>query len=289
MVQKHIRILREFCKKENVKIKEFRLKNNKNSNKIINFKSIQNKKTLVFIHGFKCDKYFPFVEIFLNLLKEGYSVILFDLPEHGENKNVFSIKESANLLSKVISFSKNKLGVQKKDLILVGQSIGGFLALLESSKNSVAGIITISAPYKINPNFFFFLEPFSLMGPDSLRQLNYYSFKYTFPFRFFRKDIYSILIKSKNRTKEMEKEVISYNLLNRIKKSNTPLLQIHGKLDLFVPFSQAKEINENYGGADKKKCFPFFSNHLNILFKRRNMDKILDWLRERVPECNKIS
>jgi len=289
MVQKHIRILREFCKKENVVIKEFNLKKGKYPTKIIHFKSIQNKRTLVFIHGFKCDKYFPFVELFMNTLKEGYSVILFDLPEHGENKNVFSLKESANLLSKVISFSKRKLGVQKKDLILIGQSIGGFLALLESPRNSVAGIITISAPYKINPNFFFFLEPFSLMGPDSLRQLNYYSFRYTFPFRFFRKNIYSVVANSKKRAKEMEKEAISYNLLNRIKKSRIPLLQIHGKLDLFVPFSQAKEINENYGGKDKKKCFPFFSNHLNILFKRRNMDKILDWLGARVPECNKIS
>ncbi len=271
--QKHWKLIQEFCKSNKIEIKNFSFK----ENKVYYFKTIKNKKTLICIHGFRGDKYFLFVELFLKLLEKGYSIITFDLPGHGENREVFSLEKSVKFVSEVIIFSKEKMNIPKKDLILLGQSMGGFICLLESYKNSVSAIITISALYKITPSPFHFLEWIFLFNKNFLRQFNYYSPNYLFYLRLFKKNNFF------GNKKEMTEEAhqVSKRILEEIKKSKIPLLQIHGRFDLFVPFYQAKEINKNYGFYDKKLVTCFFANHLDTIFKKRTINEILVWLEKR--------
>lgn len=271
-MEKHIKTLRNFCKENGVVAKSFRFDNE--DNQFFYFKTRENKKTIIFVHGLHRDKFFPVIELLIKFLENGYSVVTFDLPGHGENEKLFSLGECAKDFSKIISFLKIRLKIPKEDLILVGQSMGGFLSLLESTNNSVSGVVSISTPYKIDPSSFIFLESFSLMNPIFLRQLKYYSLSQFFSPKIIKRKKYS-----KEKLAEMTKEAeeVSFGILDKIKKSKIPLLQIHGRMDMFVPFSQAKAINKNYGG-EKTTFFPFFSNHFNLIFKKRNIEKILNWI-----------
>lgn len=275
-MNKDIDKILKLCENQKLIIKEFNLLSHKKYNKIIYFKTIQNRKTLVFVHGFNANKYFPFMELFVKLLKEGYSIITFDLPGHGENKNNFSIKKSDEFSSRVISFLKRKININESEIILVGHSMGGFLALLQAFKKSFAGVITISAPHEINPSPLSFLERFSLINLNTLRQLKYYSFKFFLPFK---KRIHSFRNPSKKEVKKFIQEAVSYNFLNKLNQTKIPFLQIHGRLDLIVPFVQAKKIQENYGGSNQTQFFPFTSTHLNIIFQRRTIKEVLKWLK----------
>lgn len=283
-MEKHYKLLKTVCSENGGKIIEFELKKENFPKKIIYLEIPKSKKTIIFVHGFGCDKLYPLIELFLELLKKKYSLILFNLPGHGrKGKETFSVKQSIDYLSNVIKYSKKELKIKKENLILAGYSLGGFLTLLESEKKSVSGIITISALHKIDLSTFVFLELFSIFSRDSLKQMKHYSFKFFFPsFGIFRKKVYPVRSSSKNKIKEIAKEISSYTLLDKIKKSEIPYLQIHGKMDLFVPFSQAKEIKESYGGKNKEQFFPLFQNHLTIGFKKTTRERILNWL-DRLP------
>ena len=46
---------------------------------------------VLFVHGLGHDRYYPFTEIFIDLLENGYSILSLDLNGHGvENKHVFN-------------------------------------------------------------------------------------------------------------------------------------------------------------------------------------------------------
>jgi pimeloyl-ACP methyl ester carboxylesterase len=260
-----------FCKSNNVSLQNILFTKN---DFLTYFKTHENKKTIVLVHGLHSDMFFPFVELIFILLKKGYSVVTFDLPGHGKNKKKFLLNSCVNTLSEVVHFLKTKMKIPKKDLILVGHSMGAFLSLLESTNNSISGVVAISPPYKVRPKSFVFLEFLSILSPNFLRQIKYYSFSTFFSSNFLKKKRYS-KEKLKNMTEEAES--VADGILEKIKHSNVPLLHIHGRLDLFVPFWQARDISSNYGGKITE-YFPFFSNHIIILFKKKTLKKILEMI-----------
>lgn len=276
---KHLRILEDFCKKNKILKKEIRIKLNTGNTRGVYLKSQQNKGTILFLHGFSCDKYFPFIEIFEKLLKEGYSVVSFDLPGHGrENNSLFSFEESLLFFKLVIDYIQKKIKVRSKDLILLGHSFGGYLSLLHSDNNSFKGIITISAPHKIKMRKIPFLESVTLFSPNVLRSLKYYSFSYLIPsFQMINKKKYPVRALDNSSLKQLSKDTKSINLFEKIEKIRMPYLQIHGKYDLFVPFSQALEIKDSYCGK-KIDCFYLRTGHLPIMLSKKTVNKIIEWI-----------
>ena len=78
---------------------------------------------IIFIHGAACDHS---IWCFQNryFFNRGYSVLTLDLPGHGENNSnaCSSIKEMSVLVKALIG------KLNKKEIILVGHSMGGWLA-----------------------------------------------------------------------------------------------------------------------------------------------------------------
>jgi esterase/lipase len=276
---KHLNILEFFCKQNKIEIKEIILKLKTGKTSGIYLKSNQNKKTILFLHGFSCDKYFPFIEIFEELLKKGYSIISFDLPGHGnQNNSLFSFEECLIFFKLTIKYIEKSLKIKSKDLILVGQSLGGYLSIFHSDKNSFKGLVTISAPHKIKVKKLAYLESITFFSKNILRNLKYYSFPYLIPsFQIINKKRYPVRAKNNISLKELTKDTESINLLEKIEKIKIPYLQIHGKYDLFVPFSQAIDIKDKYNG-EKLEYLYLKSGHLGIMFSKKTVSKIVEFI-----------
>jgi len=98
--------------------------------------------TLVFIHGWCCDKSYWKNE--LSLTEKGYRVVILDLAGHGEsgrNRSAYSIKAFGDDVAAVVN------NIKADRVILVGHSIGG-LVMIEAArvlKEKVIGLIAVDS------------------------------------------------------------------------------------------------------------------------------------------------
>lgn len=102
----------------------------------------ENKINLVFIHGSGCNK--DFLHALANQMKE-YDCYLLDLPGHGGSDNTgYNIE---NYVESISNFVKDL-----DNVILIGHSLGGTLALSISSKNipNIEGNVIISSAAKFS-------------------------------------------------------------------------------------------------------------------------------------------
>ncbi|MDP2925057.1 MAG: alpha/beta fold hydrolase [Nanoarchaeota archaeon] len=277
---KQIKFLNNYCKSRNLKINNFFINTKTGKTSLIYINSHENQKTIIFTHGFGNDKYYPFIELFTKFLENGFSIITFDLPGHGkDNSTLFSIKSSINTLEKVILFSKKKLKINEKNIILLGHSLGGSLCLYESSKNSFGGIIIIGSPYKIEFKKTMFLEILSFFYIRILSQLKIYSINGLIPsFGILKRKYYPLRMKSVDKIKTMSEQLEKINILEKIKNTRIPCLQIHGKFDLISPINQALVIKKNYKG--KIKSVYLNHTHLTIIYSKDTINEIIKWLKK---------
>lgn len=276
---KHIIFLDKFCAENKLKKRIAKIETKAGKTSCIYIKSKENKKTVIFVHGFGNDKYYPFIELFIILLKNGFSVISLDLPGHGlGNSSFFTLESSQEALSKTIEHAKNNLKIQKNNLVLLGHSTGGFFCLAESANNSCRGIILISSPYEIRLKPTILLESVSFLSPNIIRQLKYYSLPWLVPsFTFFNHKRYPLNTKTSRKISEFAGKMRKAALIDSLKKSKIPCLQIHSRLDLIIPFSQAEKIKENYRGKIDSLNFGF-SSHFTTIFSKKTASSIISWL-----------
>jgi len=278
-IPKHIAFLDKFFIKNNLKKRIINLETKTGKTSSIYIKSKENKKTIIFVHGFGNDKYYPFIELFTILLKNGFSIISIDLPGHGSgNSSFFTLESSQEALSKTIQYLKNNLKIKKNNIVMLGHSTGGFFCLSESINNSCRAIILISAPYEINLKPKILLEPVSFLSPNIIRQLKYYSLFWLIPsFTFFNHKRYPLNTQTTSKINYFAEKMKKASLLNSLKKSSLPCLQIHSKLDLIIPFSQAEKIKENYNGKIDSLNL-IFSSHFTTIFSKKTANSIISWL-----------
>ena len=88
------------------------------------FKSKKSAETVVFAHATGNDNLFPQMPLFLNILKNGFNVLTFDLDGHGAQST--TILEKTNFwgsIDRAVEFLKREYDI--KSFHLMGQSLGG--------------------------------------------------------------------------------------------------------------------------------------------------------------------
>ena len=168
----------------------------------LHIKNLNNKKTILFFHGnagelsnrnYKLNEFSKFDINFLIVSWRGFSGNQGNPTEEGlydDAKSAFRWLELK--------------GINQKDIILYGESLGTAVAIEIAQNKNLAGIILES--------------PFTSMV--ELAQ-QYYPF---LPVKYLLKD--------------------RYESINKIKNTNSPLLVLHGKLDNIVPFSMGLKLFE---------------------------------------------
>ncbi len=102
------------------------------------------KKTLFFLHGLTANH--TMFEKQVNFFKDTYNVIVWDAPAHGKSRpyNNFSYENAAAVLLQIL----NEL--QIKEIVLIGQSMGGYIAqsFIARYPEKVIGFVSIdSTPF----------------------------------------------------------------------------------------------------------------------------------------------
>jgi pimeloyl-ACP methyl ester carboxylesterase len=105
-----------------------------------------NEATIIFIHGHLCNKKFFEKQMQSKLLTK-YRLICLDLPGYGESsppnnpENVYSFPGFAEVVSEVVSL------LELENIVIVGWSLGGHVALeLTSKLDQLKGILISGAP-----------------------------------------------------------------------------------------------------------------------------------------------
>jgi len=163
----------------------------------------QNKKTVLFFHGnagelharvYKLNKFSNMNLNFLIISWRGFS----------GNDGKPTEKGLYQDARKAVEWLEKK-GINKKDIILYGESLGTGIAVELASKDNFSGII-LESPYTsmvdMGKRFYPFV-PVSLLQRDR------------------------------------------YNSIKKIKKIKSPILVLHGKADTLVPFYMGRKIYEN--------------------------------------------
>ncbi len=163
----------------------------------------ENKKTVLFFHGnagelsarvYKLNKFSEIDVNFLIISWRGFS----------GNNGKPTEKGLYQDAKKAVEWLQNK-GINKKDIILYGESLGTGIAVELASKDNFSGVILES--------------PYTSMVDMGKR---FYPF---IPVSLFQRD--------------------RYNSIKKIKKINSPILVLHGKADTLVPYYMGKKIYDN--------------------------------------------
>lgn len=175
--------------------------------------------TVLLVHGLH-SSLTSMVPMAQDLLQQGYKVVLFDAPAHGEAKGM-----SANLpqIKQMIQEVAKQLGELHA---IVAHSLGSMWALsCWSDEFKAKGLVSVSGPS--NPRFL--VEKFALMNQlsEAVTQGLFQQLE-----RRFGEDFWQ-----------------AYSPMEIVKSMDVPGLVVHYQNDEFVPLSHAHQINDNWSGS----------------------------------------
>ncbi len=199
----------------------------------INYKysNIKKDTTIVLLHGWgqNISLMEPIGKFYYNY----FNVLLIDLPGFGasdEPNTIWSVFDYAKAINTLIKFLKIK------NVILIGHSFGGKIALAYASKYKVQKLICLASPYcsevtklPLKTKVYKQLKKISILKPLSkIMSTKIGSTDYKNASNTMR----GILVKS-----------INIDMINNIKKIICPTLLIWGDKDTAVPLKRAYELN----------------------------------------------
>ena len=110
----------------------------------VNYKFVDNKKktTLVFLHGW--GQNIEMMEPLAKLFYDKYNILIIDLPGFGmssEPPMVWGVEDYTLLVKKLID------ELNMDDIIIIGHSFGGRIALVYAAKYKVKKLVCLASPY----------------------------------------------------------------------------------------------------------------------------------------------
>ena len=244
-----------------------------------------NSYVLLVCHSLGADRYYPFTELFLDLLAQRYAVFTIDLDGHGQGQShLLSYPGATTTLPRAIEYLVKEYGIPEKHILLFGHSLGGAFCLYEAARNVCGGLITVAAPHRIEIGPWAGLELLSFLNSAVLRQFRYYSFRELLPaFSSFKREEFPCRTHSGTASYiETTGEILrQMSIPDNISKAELPFLQIHGRLDCVVPYLQARQIHHSYAGP-KELLSLKYDTHFTSLFSQACRRKILTWLAQNV-------
>jgi pimeloyl-ACP methyl ester carboxylesterase len=232
-------------------------------------------------HSLGADRYYPFTEIFIDMLQDNLGVFSIDLDGHGSgNNHCFSFPEVLSTIPMTIDFLRRRYGAQPSQIVLFGHSLGGTICLRAAASEECRGVIAVSSPWRIELGIRAAGELLAVLNPGVWRQLRYYSLWELVPaFRGFKRNEFPCRTVHGigSYLEDVNAVLEQMSVQHAVSSAHAPLLQIHGKLDQVVPFSQAVEIHQNYRGA-KELVFLAWDTHMSTLFSHTCRLSIRRWL-----------
>ncbi len=139
--------------------------------------------TVLFVHGTGNDAAYPFLYLFLTLLKAGFAVMSFDLDGHGRfSKTVGKSTSFASCLASAMAKCQHEFPDQPH--FLFGHSLGGALALhyMRMHPHKIRGAVILSTPCVSEFSWRMMLpEIFGSLDPAWLRQCYLYGWLHVWP------------------------------------------------------------------------------------------------------------
>lgn len=188
-----------------------------------------NAPLVIGFHGYRSYSYLDMCGASSEMFKMGYNFLLIDERAHGNSQGktiTFGIKEQYDCLS-WIEYCVKRFKENTK-IILCGISMGASIVLYASSLDIPKNVVLICADCP-------FSSPKAIVK-EVIKKLKLPKISYIFAF------LGALIFGHFN----LEK----FNGLEKVKKSHTPLLLIHGTNDNFVPCDMGKDIIKSHGGKN---------------------------------------
>ena len=195
------------------------------------------------------------------LAERGYTVLGVRLAGHGTRPEDMARTRWQDWLGSAEDGWHLLQGTVKR-IFVIGLSMGGVLTLCLAAKYPVAGIVTMSTPFALNPDPLLrfaklisrFL-PFQKKGPRLVREPEVYDWHVNYNVNPVRSgvELYALL---------------DY-MRSRLQRITAPALLIHSHADQAVPFSNMANIFENLGSQEKEMIEIDESQHLITLEPER--------------------
>jgi pimeloyl-ACP methyl ester carboxylesterase len=195
------------------------------------------KKTLLFLHGWGVDS-LSFGKLVDRLTTKKYAVYLLDLPGFGQSQmpeTVYNVDDYSNAVSQFVK----KMGL--KDLILIGHSFGGRIAIKIAAENpgyldkavlvDTAGIATASTMKRILSVLAKIVSP--IFKPDFMQPL--------------RKRFYFLIGSEYLENEKLSmifSKVVSENLTRTVAQIRIPTLIVWGENDSVTPIYFGRLMNK---------------------------------------------
>jgi pimeloyl-ACP methyl ester carboxylesterase len=204
------------------------------------------KPFIVFIHGDGQNNtvWKRFKEYFLKL---GHSVLLYDLPGHGESEPYSDGKYSFSMFTDTLSQLLEKYRVERP--ILIGNSTGGMIALQYASQNpdSVTAVVAISScdesPSRHRAGIPEMIKAFVGKSESLFRKQG--TFDYSKPL-LKEEDILAACLKytSPEVVKGNLRAMMKFSVRKKLGRITCPVLLIRGEEDVFVDDSWAERMRK---------------------------------------------
>ena len=216
----------------------FRFHQISNTKKIRHISKIfKNSSFIVFLHGFMSDLEGKKPNAFLKFAKKNkISFLALEYSGHGKSSGKF-VNGNISKWSKETSILIKKY-VQKKDIILIGSSMGAWISLNQFKifKKQIKGFLGIGAAPEFLENLMW--KKFTKkMKEETIREgiyhLKHGNYKYPITLQ---------LIKDGRKNKVLDKKI----------DSNIKVTMIHGEKDEVVPISYSRKVLRLFTKANKK-------------------------------------
>lgn len=230
-----------------------KLSNNLNSN---------NSNILaIMVHGFMGSKDFDF---FVELENYFDSIEIdsfrFDFSGNGKSQGLFSestISKQKKELNNVLNYFKKKY----EKILIIAHSMGCSVSLKCSESNNFNGLIMVNP--LVLPSIIFKDSILKFSPYVFLEKLNDVKIKKEFTNFSLIQNIDESLknkIKKNVVSKKFIKELPKINLINYAEKLKIPVLIIHGKKDIVIPFSHVEYLYYNINSFKKMALFDYSHN-----------------------------
>lgn len=208
-------------------MKRIIFKNSRNQSLVGNLYSSESESIIIMSHGFTGDKSEEgrFDKVAESLNKSGYNVLTFDFSGCGESEDdTLTVGKQVDDLKSAIKFVKSK-GYKK--IALFGHSLGGLISLKCFTPEIITMVLWAPVTAKVKYSWD---KEYSKEQLEELSKKNYVTKS---------KD------KGVRKTIQIDKQMFidreSLNQKKLLKKVKCPVLIIHGKQDLSVPYSDSED------------------------------------------------
>ncbi len=243
---------------------------------------IRRDKTVIFLHGFGNDILFPQVGLFRRLLKDGWSVLTFDLSGHGQDEaSTFCPKEFSYVADEILQRAEALIPGEGK-WHLVGYSIGAGVLLNFSSRfpSKVASLTMLSMPVELPKSLPFVTELTACLRPSFVEALADYGLAGVFPAfdRFKRGEFPLRLVSGFNGSyvDAARQGISNLQLLNCLNKIEFPALFVAGTRDLLVSTAKMQDLSRVK--SNLKVAVLLGETHYTTLLSRKTWDIVADFL-----------